>query len=254
MIVDGTLDSVQMKPRTGRTLSGVLRTAVSHDTTARQDFNPELCLAWCFMHTTSTTARARKPVVTAIALVLLAVLVVTMAQSRADGGDVVLSAAAAQTGSELAERDAEIKALREQLAFVQQATLMSEARVDDQAVTISELEGTALLGGGPSPERQMEEWRIGYFLGGGRNLAAFERTILPCESGTQPDPFAAISRTDDWGRAQINRRTWSARFTELTGRQFEDWILEPMLNGYMAGVVENEHFGGLNAWTCWRRR
>lgn len=205
------------------------------------------------MHTT-TTARARKPVVPTIVLALLAVLLVTMAQSRADDGDVVLSSAAAEIGSELAERDAQIKALREQLAFVQQATLMSEARADDQAATISELEGTVLLGGGPSLERQMEEWRIGYFMGGGRNLAAFENTILPCESGTQPNPFTAVSRTDDWGRAQINRRTWAPRFTELTGRQFEDWILDPMLNGYMAGVVENEHFGGLNAWTCWRRR
>ncbi|RZV41854.1 MAG: hypothetical protein EX269_15730 [Acidimicrobiales bacterium] len=206
------------------------------------------------MYYETMTARARKPAVTAIVLALLAVLFVTTAQSRADGGDVVVSSAAAQTAANVAERDAQILALREQLAFVQQATLMSEARADDQAAMISELEGTALLGGGPLVERQMDEWRVGYYLGGGRNLAAFENTILPCESGTQPDPFAAISRTDDWGRAQINRRTWAPRFAELTGRQFEDWILDPMLNGYMAGIVENEHFGGLNAWTCWRRR
>jgi len=44
------------------------------------------------------------------------------------------------------------------------------------------------------------------------------------------------------------------RFEELTGLVFEDWIRDPLLNGYMAAVVEDEHSSGLNAWTCWRKR
>ncbi|MGI9605901.1 MAG: hypothetical protein ACR2P0_07150, partial [Acidimicrobiales bacterium] len=78
--------------------------------------------------------------------------------------------------------------------------------------------------------------------------------ILPCESGGEPDPDAAVGPTDDWGRAQINRPTWARRFAELTGRDFVEWVREPFLNGYMSAVVEDEHSSGLNAWTCWRKR
>ncbi len=101
-------------------------------------------------------------------------------------------------------------------------------------------------------ERATDAWRVGYRIGGGANLAAFEDVILPCESGGEVDPFSAIGRTDDWGRAQINRPTWRVRFAELTGLTFEEWILDPTLNGYMAAVVEQEQ--GLRAWTCWRKR
>jgi len=206
-----------------------------------------------------TMKRGRKPVVTASLFALVAVL--TFSATRSDASSAVstrnVTVAAVGTTSlqnEIDSQEEQIQAMQEQLAFLKQAALQSESRGDEQAATLRELEGSVSLGNEPSEERKMEQWRIGYALGGGKHLAEFERTILPCESGGVPDPFEAVGRTDDWGRAQINRPTWSKRFTELTGRNFEEWILDPMLNGYMAGVVENEHPTGLSTWTCWRRR
>lgn len=152
---------------------------------------------------------------------------------------------------QLEERDQRIKALHEQLAFLQQAALSSEQQIDVHRDTFFD-EQREVRFGEPFQERAMSEWRIGYVLGGGQNLRSFESIILPCESGGEPDPDEAVSSTDDWGRAQINRPTWSKRFTELTGARFEDQINHPILNGFMAAHVESEQ--GLNAWTCWRKR
>ncbi len=147
----------------------------------------------------------------------------------------------------------QIQVLTEQLAFARQAALHSEERLDSQRETILRFQEE---GGLTDAERDdaFAEWVIGYTIGGGSSLDAFESIILPCESGGEPDPDAAVGPTDDWGRAQINRPTWSRRFTELTGVPFEEWIRDPMLNGYMAAVVEREQTNGLGAWTCWRRR
>ncbi len=95
-------------------------------------------------------------------------------------------------------------------------------------------------------------WDEGYQIGGGRNLSAFHNTILPCESGSQPNPDTAVGRTDDWGRAQVNRPVWRTTFQDLTGQVFEEGIVQPVLNGYMAAYIENVQ--GLTAWTCWRNR
>jgi hypothetical protein len=152
---------------------------------------------------------------------------------------------------QLEERDQRISVLHEQLAFVMQAALSSEQQVDVQRDTFMD-DQRELRFGQPFQEQSMSEWRIGYALGGGQNLAAFESTILPCESGGEADPDDAVGPTDDWGRAQINRPTWSKRFTELTGARFEDQISNPILNGFMTAHVESEQ--GLNAWTCWRKR
>jgi len=138
---------------------------------------------------------------------------------------------------EIEERDRQIAALEEQLVFLRQAQL-SELHANQTSDAAN--------------EDAMDQWRAGYTLGGGQNLPAFESTILPCESGTQPNPDVAVGRTDDWGRAQINRRTWKARFESLTGADFETGIVDPVLNGYMAAHVEQEQ--GLKAWTCWRKR
>lgn len=152
---------------------------------------------------------------------------------------------------QLEERDARIRVLNEQIAMLQQATLATAQQVDDHRDTIL-AEQQELRTSDRFQDESMAEWRIGYLLGGGQNLRSFESIILPCESGGEADPDAAVGPTDDWGRAQINRPTWSKRFTELTGAPFEEHIGKPILNGFMAAHVETEQ--GLNAWTCWRRR
>lgn len=149
------------------------------------------------------------------------------------------------------ERDARIAVLQEQLIFLQQSVISAEQHAHSQRDTF--LEGQDEIRASESHQDQaMAEWRMGYSLAGGQNLRAFESIILPCESGGEPDPDAAVGPTDDWGRAQINRPTWSARFTELTGASFEENIDNPILNGFMAAHVESEQ--GLTAWTCWRKR
>jgi len=187
----------------------------------------------------------------------IAVLSVGIATSSAQDTPTLTAAdgnvSIAELTDRLAERDAQIAVLEQQLAFTRQAAIQGQARVDNQRETILAFQEAGRF----SPAAQedaMEAWRIGYAIGGGRSLAAFENVILPCESGGEPDPDAAIGPTDDWGRAQINRPTWSGRFEELTGMQFEDWIRDPVLNGYMAARVEAEHRSGLSAWTCWRTR
>ena len=150
----------------------------------------------------------------------------------------------------LEDRDARIDLLEGQLVSLRQSE--ASAQLDAESA-----ERAAELGVGNriTPEQNtaaMELWRAGYQLGRGQNLSAFESTILPCESGSQPNPDIAVGATDDWGRAQINRPTWKARFESLTGSEFESGILDPTLNGFMAAHVEHEQ--GLSAWTCWRRR
>ncbi len=152
---------------------------------------------------------------------------------------------------QLEQRDARIAVLHEQLVFLQQSALSSEQRAHTQQDTFLD-EQVDLRTSGSFQAQAMADWRMGYTLAGGTNLQAFESIILPCESGGEADPDAAVGPTDDWGRAQINRPTWSARFTELTGASFEENIDEPILNGFMAAHVESEQ--GLSAWTCWRKR
>ncbi len=206
---------------------------------------------------------ARRFVVVVVIAASAAALLITAQGSAAQTTDVQIGTSAQATAPgiedlqrELAESRARIAVLEEQLALSQQASLLAHERVGRQRDTILAMQDAD--DGFMSPlsteyqARAMDAWRVGYRIGGGQNLAAFESTILPCESGGEPDPFAAIGRTDDWGRAQINRPTWRVRFAELTGLSFEEWILDPTLNGYMAAVVEREQ--GLNAWTCWRKR
>ena len=105
---------------------------------------------------------------------------------------------------------------------------------------------------------QEQQWAQGYLDQGGSNLNAFQNVILPCESGGENNPHAAVGRTDDHGRAQINRPVWKNRFEQKFGVPFDTHIYDPYLNGAMAATVEHEHHGihgdGLNAWTCWRNR
>jgi len=153
--------------------------------------------------------------------------------------------------AQIAERDAQIAALQEQLAYLRQEQLANLVSADEAARGASSFNNNTTL----TAEQDvvaMEQWRAGYELGGGQNYTAFVNTILPCESGGQPNPDIAVGRTDDWGRSQINRPTWKKRFESLTGVEFEEHIVNPVLNGYMAAHVELEQ--GLNAWTCWRKR
>ena len=201
---------------------------------------------------------ARKPVVALMVSAVLAVLFVSMSVSSAQDDAPVLVPTEDTEQLEglvslVQQQQQQIEVLEEQLAFARQAVIQSEGRLDTQRDTILDFQQSDIR----SVEEQaaaMDQWRLGYRIGGGSYLTEFENVILPCESGSQPDPFTAVGPTDDWGRAQINRPVWGNRFEQLTGVVFEDGILDPMLNGYMAAVVEQEHSTGLNAWTCWRRR
>ena len=213
---------------------------------------------------TATEANSTRPPAFSVILLTLAGLIIFGAtRSDAQVAEVIVADAAEPslqsdtTVEELeaiiAEQELQIAVLQEQVAIARQATLQSEDRVDSQRETIvkfQQSEGFATA----TREAAFDRWRVGYRIGGGTNLSAFENVILPCESGGEIDPDAAVGPTDDWGRAQINRPTWKNRFEELTGLVFEDWIRDPLLNGYMAAVVEDEHSSGLNAWTCWRKR
>lgn len=141
--------------------------------------------------------------------------------------------------AEVAERQLEqIRAHRDRLRAKHQA---ARAELDRLDRTLADLDAL---------------WFAGYTAGGGTSHNVFAETILPCESGGSVSPHTVVGPTDDWGRAQINRPVWSARFEELTGVEFEVGIVDPVLNGYMAAVVEREHVGtsgaGLNAWVCFR--
>ena len=197
----------------------------------------------------------------AMVIAVLLVTLIGMANSAAQDGEpqlVVVEDSPTSLAPEIEElvrqveeRDVQIAVLHEQVAFLQQAALSSDLRADEHQDTLLQ-EQRDLRFSQPHQTRSMNEWRIGYSIGGGQNLRAFETVILPCESGGEPDPDAAVGPTDDWGRAQINRPTWAARFRELTGAAFEDHIDAPILNGFMAAHVETEQ--GLSAWTCWRKR
>jgi len=172
-------------------------------------------------------------------------------QLRGEADGVELSEeqlAIASLEDEVSERESQIVTLEEQVAFLQQVLIEVQTHNDEEKerlVQSMSLEAS-------SESEAMEQWRMGYSIGGGQNLPAFENVILPCESGGQPDPDTAVGPTDDWGRAQINRPTWKKRFESLTGAEFESFIIDPMLNGFMAAHVEQEQ--GLSAWTCWRKR
>ncbi len=221
------------------------------------------------MNTATEASSSRPPAFSVILLTLAGLIIFGAARSDAQTAEVVVAdvtesteAAAPSLQSDptvaeleaiIAEQALQISVLQEQVAIARQATLQSEDRVDSQRETIvkfQQSEGFATA----TREAALERWRVGYRIGGGQNLSAFENVILPCESGGEIDPDAAVGPTDDWGRSQINRPTWKNRFEELTGLVFEDWIRDPLLNGYMAAVVEDEHSSGLNAWTCWRKR
>lgn len=153
--------------------------------------------------------------------------------------------------TEIGDQDQQIEILEQQVEIVQGALSSVQAEADE---TQSRLINSIDLAD-PNADTEaiaMAQWEMGYSIGGGSQISAFRSTILPCESGNEPDPDTAVGRTDDWGRAQINRPTWKNRFESLTGASFEENITNPVLNGFMAAHVEQEQ--GLSAWTCWRNR
>ncbi len=151
----------------------------------------------------------------------------------------------------IADRDAGVASLEAQVLSIQEARAEAEAAaqltVGERAAVLADELGTA-----SSEAEAQAAWDAGYALGGGSNLSAFHSTILPCESGSQANRDTVVGRTDDWGRAQINRPVWRTTFESLTGRSFEENIVHPALNGYMAAHIEQVQ--GLSAWTCWRNR
>ena len=203
------------------------------------------------------TRRPSVPVLPVLLVIVIATLVFGISRSSAQTSELATPRfdPTVELEIKLALAEAKIDALEEQLAISRQASLRSEHRIETQRATILGMQGARQRSATSlTTDSGFESWKAGYAIGGGRNLAAFENIILPCESGGEPNPDAAVGPTDDWGRAQINRPTWGARFEELTGASFEEHITDPALNGYMAAVVEQEHGRGLNAWTCWRRR
>lgn len=175
--------------------------------------------------------------------------------ARAAGADVepqdVTDPEVAELEGELDEREEQIDTLSDQVTLLQQALIGFGSQEDEE---LESVEAPEVLDrrSAEFQAQSIAQWQMGYAIGGGDNLDAFLNTILPCESGTQPDPDLAVGRTDDWGRAQINRPVWKQRFESLTGATFEENITNPVLNGFMAAHVEQEQ--GLSAWTCWRLR
>ena len=151
----------------------------------------------------------------------------------------------------LADRDAGVASLEAQVLSIQEARADVEAQaqlsIGERAAVLADELGTAA-----NEAEAQAAWDAGYALGGGSNLSAFHSTILPCESGSQVNRDTVVGRTDDWGRAQINRPVWRTTFESLTGRSFEENVVHPTLNGYMAAHIEQVQ--GLSAWTCWRNR
>ena len=169
-----------------------------------------------------------------------------------DGGSVIadLSAerqAALDAEAAAAEAAAEEQAAADLQAASQQAASRTDLSIGEQAAVLARELGT------PSNEAEAQAaWDAGYLLGGGANLSAFHNTIIPCESGGQPNRDSVVGFTDDWGRAQINRPVWSSTFRDLTGVAFEEGVVLPTLNGFIAAHIEQVQ--GLSAWTCWRNR
>lgn len=155
---------------------------------------------------------------------------------------------------ELEETEEKVDVLEGQLSLLLQSQVATQIASDAEAADAAALGQSALEAEGAITDEQnaaaLDLWRAGYTLGGGAELANFENIILPCESGNTPNPDTAVGRTDDWGRAQVNRPVWEARFESLTGFDFETGIVNPTLNGFMAAHIEQQQ--GLVAWTCWR--
>ena len=155
---------------------------------------------------------------------------------------------------DLEESEQKVEVLEGQLSLLLQSQVATQLSIDAEAAEAAALGQSALVAEGRITDEQNEAaldlWRAGYTLGGGAELANFENIILPCESGNTPNPDTAVGRTDDWGRAQVNRPVWETRFESLTGFDFETGIVNPTLNGFMAAHIEQQQ--GLVAWTCWR--
>ena len=99
-------------------------------------------------------------------------------------------------------------------------------------------------------QQQDQIWIDAYLAAGGSNLDTFLNVILVCESGGHPDPHAAISPTNDFGRGQINRAVWHDIVEGRYGIPFEQAMIRPDLNGDMSAYIEQVQ--GLTAWTCFR--
>lgn len=125
-------------------------------------------------------------------------------------------------------------------------------RRTQERLAIAEQEIRDLLAAEPKSLSQLDaEWAAGYLFAGGTNLRAFEQTILPCESGGTASPHTVVGPTSDWGRAQINRKTWKSLFEARMGLAFEEASRVPALNGLMAAHIEDVQ--GLSAWVCYNR-
>lgn len=210
-----------------------------------------------------------KPLAT-VAVALAAVLVAVLAPAEHPAQMANLSAARADIdvlGAQVAELEAQVE--NQAAAIERKDTRIQngiewrrnlQRQVYGQNRTIDALRLTLDAQTGPLTLAQQDQlWLAGYRFAGGKSEAQFISTILPCESGNaRPSEHTAVGRTDDWGRAQINRPVWSTRMERSFGIAFEAAALDPALNGIMAAIVEQEHQGvtgpGLEAWTCWRIR
>ncbi len=150
-------------------------------------------------------------------------------------------------GTVMAQLEEQVVAVRAAQREAARAVELADLSPAQRAVLLADELGVAT-----TEAEAQAAWDQGYALAGGSNLASFHSTILPCESGNQPNRDSVVGRTDDWGRAQINRPVWRTTFESMTGLTFEENIIRPALNGFMAGYIENVQ--GLTAWTCWRNR
>lgn len=97
---------------------------------------------------------------------------------------------------------------------------------------------------GYPPPTDLEQWVDGYTHGGGPTelIPVFLDAIIPCESGGQVD---VVSRTHDYGLAQINRAVHSTEVERIwSGHTFEDLMVQAYPNGYFAGVLASRNGTG----------
>jgi len=75
--------------------------------------------------------------------------------------------------------------------------------------------------------------------------------VAQCESGGTISPHDAVSTSKDFGRLQINRKSWLTTFRQMfPGEEFETYVLRPEINARMAAFVWNDS-GSWGPWACW---
>jgi len=179
----------------------------------------------------------------------------SLAATNTDGAPTasVSTSAQSELEAELANVTAKLEHRTRQLALRQHVVNQRTRQLNRKRAEVRSL--TAQLDTRGSGDVR-EQFATGYRLAGGTNLAAFTSGtcggIVDAESDWNADADnTGLNRNGsaDHGLAQINDRVWASTFVEVTGQPFDPGVYDPLLNGFMAGVVEDRQ--GLSAWVSY---